>query len=508
MNKSFQPLVSAFCVALALVSCKGNYITYEQFGAVGDGIHDDFPAIVAAHDAANGQGLPVKADDSKTYLLKGDGLTAVIKTDVDFGQAHFVIDDVDLTHFRTPVFRVESDSSPVEIEGVASLSKGQESLGVSLPGRCLVEVVDNSEKVYIRRGLNQNNGTDKTEVFVADGAGKIEESSALVWDYKNVSSLKAYPIDAKQLTIKGGIFTTRANRMPAKYTYNHRGFQIERSNVRIEGLTHYVEGELEEHGAPYTGFLNVVRAADILISNCTFTAHRTYSTIGAAGLPVSMGSYDLGANRAVNIRWEHCRQTTDIDDSKYWGLFGSNFCKNLSMDDCAFSRFDAHMGVKDVTLTHCTFGYMGVQMVGFGTILLEDSEVRASRLISFRSDYGSSWDGDIIIRNCRFAPAKKSLKELNLIIGSNDGKHDFGYECRLPEKIVMENLVIDDSGFTDEAYAGPMIFGTFGRDVTVPDILPYKAEGQVVLKNVTVASGKPLGVSKNEEMFRNYEIVR
>ena len=53
-----------------------------------------------------------------------------------------------------------------------------------------------------------------------------------------------------------------------------------------------------------------------------------------------------------------------------------------------------------------------------------------------------------------------------------------------------------------------MIFGTFGRDVTVPDILPYKAEGQVVLKNVTVASGKPLGVSKNEEMFRNYEIVR
>ena len=491
----------------ALVACSPRVVTYEQYGAVGDGVHDDFPAVVAAHEAANAKGLPVRADDAKTYLLRGDGMTAVIKTDVDFGQARFLIDDVDLTHYKTPVFRVESGLEPVKIEGVSALSAGQASLGVTLPGRSLVEVVDNSEKVYIRKGLNQNNGTDKTEVFVADAAGNIEESSALVWDYGKVSSLTAYPIDKTQLTIKGGIFTTRANQMPSKYNYNHRGFQIERSNVRIEGLTHLVEGELEEHGAPYTGFLNVVRAADVLITGCTLTAHKTYRTIGAAGLPVSMGSYDLGANRAVNIRWEHCRQTTDIDDSNYWGLFGSNFCKNLSMDDCVFSRFDAHMGVKDVTLTNCSFGYMGVQMVGFGTILLEDSEVRASRLIAFRNDYGSSWDGDIIVRNCRFAPANKSLKDLNLITGSNDGTHDFGYECRLPGKILLENLVIDDSGLADADYAGPMLFGTFGRDVTASGLLPYEAEGQVILKNVTVTSGKPLGVSKNEKMFANYEII-
>ena len=508
MIKLIQSFAAFACMALALVSCNAKYITYEQFGAVGDGVNDDFPAIVAAHEAANAQGLPVKANDKKTYLLKGDGLTAVIQTDVDFGKAHFIIDDVDLTHYRTPIFQVESDQEAVDVQGVGSLSKGQKSLGVSLPGRCLVEVVDNSEKVYIRKGLNQNNGTDKTEVFVADADGNIEESSAPVWDYAHVSAMKAYPIDQKQLTLKGGIFTTRANQMPSKYTYNHRGFHIERSNVKVENLTHLVEGELEEHGAPYTGFLSVVKAADVLITDCLFTAHKTYRTIGAAGLPVSMGSYDLNTNRAVNIRWEHCRQTTDIDDSKYWGLFGSNFCKNLSMDDCVFSRFDAHMGVKDVTLTNCTFGYMGVQMVGFGTILLEDSEVRASRLIAFRDDYGSSWDGDIIVRNCRFAPANKSLKELNLIIGSNDGTHDFGYECCLPGKIVLENLVIDDSGLADADYAGPMLFGTFKRDVTVPGLLPYKAEGQVVLKNVTVTSGKPLGVSKNEAMFANYEIVR
>ena len=57
----------------ALVACSPRVVTYEQYGAVGDGVHDDFPAVVAAHEAANAKGLPVRADDAKTYLLRGEG---------------------------------------------------------------------------------------------------------------------------------------------------------------------------------------------------------------------------------------------------------------------------------------------------------------------------------------------------------------------------------------------------------------------------------------------------
>ena len=501
--------VIAFCGALALTACsgKGKYITYEQFGAVGDGVHDDFPAIVEAHNAANERGLPVKADDEKTYLIKGDGLCAVIKTDVDFGNAHFIIDDVGLEHYTTPIFQVVSDLKPEIITGVTTLAKGQKSLGVTLTCRSLVQVVDSTENVYIRMGPNRNNGTAKTEMMVVGRNGDIEETSAPVWDYGTITSMTAYPIDKGTLTIKGGNFTTIANQMPSEYTYNHRGIQIGRSNVVVKDMVHLVEGELD-HGAPYSGFICIGTASDILVTGCTFTAHKTYQTIGSAGLPVSMGSYDLNAAYAVNIRWEHSRQTTDINDSGYWGLFGSNFCKNLSMDDVYFSRFDAHMGVKDVNLTNSTFGYMGVGLVGFGTLLIDSCEIRAHRIVSFRDDYGSSWDGDIIIRNTTFKPQDPNRSSISLISGFNDGTHDFGYECCLPSRIEMENVTIDDSGFTNEDYAGPNIFGTFGRDVTKAGLYPFKAEGKVVMKNVSTASGKPIGVSLNEKMFNGYEIVR
>ena len=48
-------------LAFAGTALSADVVTYEQFGAKGDGTTDDLPAIVAAHKAANARGLPVKA---------------------------------------------------------------------------------------------------------------------------------------------------------------------------------------------------------------------------------------------------------------------------------------------------------------------------------------------------------------------------------------------------------------------------------------------------------------
>ena len=497
--------------ALALAAGAQDFVTYEEFGAVGDGKADDMAAIVAAHAAANEKGMPVRAGAGKTYYIGKGARTAVIRTDVDFGTAAFVIDDreVPLDKRSTPVFRISAAAKPVAIKGPATLSRGQANIGVTLPGPCLVKVEDDTVRQYIRYGLNQNNGTPKREVFLAAADGAVDPATPIVWDYGTVTRVTAHPLDAKMLTVRGGRFTTIANQAESKYTYYGRAISVQRSNVLIDGLHHDITGE-GDHGAPYGGFVSISFAANVMVSNCVFTAHKTYRTIGAAGKPVSMGSYDLSANNSVNVSFVNCRQTTDINDRRYWGIIGSNYCKNMLYDGCVFSRFDAHMGVANATIRNSELGYMGINAIGFGTFLVENTTVRSRSFFNLRNDYGSTWRGEFIVRNCTFVPRIGEKAFGALVNGESTDWHDFGYECHMPRKIVFDGLKIDDSN-CPEKYDGPFVFGQFSRKNVAPGYVekhPYHVTEEVVLRNVTTASGKPVALSPNMHMFRNVKVVR
>ena len=68
-------------------------LTYGSYGAIGDGVTDDFEAIRAAHAYANEHGLTVYADEGKTYYLGQHTDAIVIKTDTVWYNAEFIIDD-------------------------------------------------------------------------------------------------------------------------------------------------------------------------------------------------------------------------------------------------------------------------------------------------------------------------------------------------------------------------------------------------------------------------------
>ena len=501
------------CSAAVLLALEGGagtrgFVTYEEYGAVGDGKTDDQNAIVSAHRAANEKGLPVKAGDGKTYYIGKGASVAVIKTDVDFGTAKFIIDDRELDDLKMPVFRIDPSTKSFDVKGVGTLAAGQKSLGVKLPGLCLMEVQNKNVKQYIRYGRNQNNGTAQREMFLADASGAVDPRTPIIWDYKAVTGLKAHPVDAKTLVVRGGHFTTIANQAESKYRYHGRGIAVRRSNVRIEGVRHYVTGE-GDHGAPYGSFVGVSFCANVTVSNCLFTAHKTYSTIGSAGKPVSMGSYDIGANNAVNVSFIDCRQTTDINDRRYWGIFGSNYCKNLLYDGCVFSRFDAHMGVANATVRNCELGYMGINAIGFGTFLVENTTVYSPNFFNLRSDYGSTWKGEFIVRNCTFVPGNGNGSIGTLVNGSSIDWHDFGYTCHMPRRIVFDGLRIDDSHHP-EKYDGPRIFAMFNNKNTGSKYFekyPYRVTEEVVLRNVTTTSGKPVCLSPNKWMFRNVKVT-
>jgi len=479
-------------------------VRYGDFGARGDGKTDDLEAIAQAHAFANKRGLAVKADDDATYFIGGKNKTVVIQTNTDFGSAKFIIDDTSVENRRANVFEVRSALPPIRPKGISPLKRNQRETALALEHRCVIVVNNSHVKRFIRRGANQNRGASQTDVFVVDKDGAVDANTPIIWDFDQITSIIAYPVDETRLSVTGGRFTTVANAAESKYTYYARGLAIRRSNVVVDGLEHRMTGEGDQ-GAPYGGFINISRCANVTVRNTVLTGHKTYRTIGSAGRPVSMGSYDISLNRAVNVAFVDCRQTNSIHDSTYWGIMGSNYCKNLRFDRCTFSRFDAHQGVANATIRNSTLGYMGINAIGWGTLLVENTTVCGRRLINLRPDYGSTWRGEFILRNCVFKPAGGKVARACLIGGFNDGQHDFAYTCHMPTRITIQNLRIEDANHPRD-YRGPTIFANFNpryTDKSYVEKYPYITTREVVLKGVTTASGKPLRVGDNPFMFRD-----
>ena len=484
-------------------------IYYSEYGAVGDGVTDDFDAIIKAHAEANKAGLKVCADKGAKYYIGGANKTALIQTDTDWSDARFIIDDTKVENRSANIFSVSSTQPSTQITTVKTLAKNQKKIDLSLPNNSFIVVNDTLTRRYIRFGPNQNRGSAQTDVFVVDKNGNVDIKAPIIWDFNNITSMTAFPIDKKTLTISGGHFTTIANQAESRYTYYGRGISISRSNVVVEGIYHIITGELD-HGAPYSGFINISNCTGVTVQNCTLSGHKTYVTIGAAKTSVSMGSYDISVGRSTNVTFKNCKQTNDIHDPKYWGIFGSNYSKNITFDNVEFSRFDAHMGVANATIKNSVLGHQGINIIGSGVFLIENTKVCGHNFINLRNDYGSTFEGEIIIRNCEYVPRNGALSDATIINGSNSSQHDFGYPCYMPEKITIDGLIINDINPVND-YQGPKIFAPFNNENTSEAFVekyPYTVTKEVEIKNLTIKSGKSYTTSNNQYMFRNVRITK
>lgn len=481
-------------------------VDYETFGAVGDGVADDLPAIVKAHAFANAHGLPVKTKAGATYHLGRRALTAIVATDTDWGTSRFIIDDTDVENHRASLFSVQSLLAPVNL-AIPRLTRDQRQFDVQPPRDCWVKVENNNRKRYLREGLNQNNGSGQRDCFILRRNGSIEGD--IDWDYDEITKVEARPIDERPLVVRGGIFTTTANRMKQAQGYNYwlRNIAITRSNTSIEGLTHHVVGE-GEFGHPYNGFLAAQSCANVTFRDCLVTGRKTYFTIGAAGKPVSMGTYDLIANEVVNFTMIGVRMD-NICDATRWGVIGTNFCKNILLENCTLSRMDTHQGVSGTyTIRGCTLGHMGLNAIGRGTLTVEDSTLNGRALISLRRDYGSTWKGTVLIRNCRWLPGCGAPIQPYLLSASNQGQHDFGYPCFMPREITIDGLVIDDRQHPQD-YQGPYLFndpdGPEGAKSARP--FAYQLTEQVTIRRVTTTSGLKVRISPDAAFAARVKVI-
>ena len=471
------------------------FVCYEDFGAAGDGMNDDFPAIQKAHEYANEHGLPVNAKPNGVYYIGSSTKAAVIMTDTNWNTARFIIDDtkVSVEDREHNIFEVRSRYAPIKFK-TSPIKKSQymlDNLEDVLQQNAFVVAVNENCKQFIRYGPNQNQGDAQTDCFILDKSGAI--LTPLIWDFE-IASLTAYPIDAGVLSISGGIFVTIANRAESNYTYYARGINIKRSNVEVSGIVHKVTDE-PEHGAPYAGFVSTHDCAYVMFKNCHFSGHKIYETIGNANELVGMGSYDINLFRSIGIHFMNCKQDSILDNT-LWGIFSSNYCKDIMVDGCVLSRVDAHKGVANLTIKNSTIGWMGIKAIGHGVLLIDNVKVFCNRLVELRSDYGSTWDGDLFIQNVEwFLGNDLQDVKCHIISSANIGGRNFGYICSLPKKVVIKNLCVMDDDLGED-YEGVNIFyvpsqmNSHLKTFDGTERHPYIFTSELSIKNTSTKSGK------------------
>ena len=490
-----------------------NAVCYSDFGAIGDGVANDFAAIKAAHDYANENHLSVEGVAGKTYRLGDYGNESVIiKTDTLWVGCAFIIDDTDITYDMpartTPLFKVVSDRKPVEITGIKTLKMGDTNIGVKLGYPALLHIVNEEQRRYIRNELNQDKGDAQREMLLVDADGNIDPSTPVSWDYDKITKCDAYAIDDEPIDINGGHFIRWANQAPNEYYYYLRHIAVTRSNVTIRNF----ESRMIKEGAtrsPYRGTICARFCNNLTLENGVIRSHTAYYRSDKALL----GSYELAIYNCNNVTMKNLYNTRMYEEDdvtvKFRGGMGTDYCRNFYLDGCHLSSFDSHKAAGNITIVNSELEH--INCIGYGHVHIENSIVHMGpkpEIMTLRGDYGCIWRGTAYIKDVTLVSPNE---EQDFAIMAGYGRWDnwyFGYETCMPHTITI----------SDVRTSGGRPLYIFGRyiekygDVSQPTLAdgtknlnPYKPTETVIIEsnkyNVEI-------IVNDTPLFKNTKVIK
>ena len=444
-------------------------IYYSDFGAVGNGIHDDFEAIKACHEFANRYGYTVNADENAVYLIgKDKGSDYIeIKTDTNWHGCRFILDDSLLTPedaaWNSYTFRITGDYSKKTYTAsdlpVKTIEKGAANIGWAPGYRAMVVFKDETKKVYIRYSfLIGDDGEPLQEFVIVDENGNIDPSTPIQWDFTNITSIEVVRIEDKPIVISGGEYDEQAG-IDKRAVFETRVFQtltetpvgyrkgtidISRSNVTFKNIYHEIVGEYDvEHGCSYYGFTNTSNADNVRYENITFQRYRVFNS--------SYRSYEVRVGMSNNVLWYNCNMSNFFGSNGEvysYGMMGTSHSKNLTFDRVEFNTFDSHRGGYNATIRNSTLVF--VSYIGAGKLNVENTTFYTTRkdsethAIWLRKDYGSHFDGDMVVSGVtlKYADYNNRAPEVALI-SATWVNHYFGYKTVMGRSITVNDIKLE-----------------------------------------------------------------
>ncbi|MBQ8381099.1 MAG: hypothetical protein IJY18_04320 [Clostridia bacterium] len=281
-------------------------VRYSDFGADGTDTKDDFDAITAAHEYANQCGQKVLADEGRniTYYIRPDMGTSEaeevatkieyegipIKTNVDFKNATFIIDDKGSKAYNTrdnSLFYTARDHEAIVLNQTQIRETFGEDIEIHVGDTEIpwlagyitetsMVYVENMHRDFVRWGSNQGNGDTRKELYIVNPDGSLDPNTLPCFDflksqrvysaskddpnyqlgkhyytdyYCPITKMEIYRIDDAPITIENGTFINNCCEAVAetdfvnKYHAYARGFKFMRANVTFENIVHKIENE-------------------------------------------------------------------------------------------------------------------------------------------------------------------------------------------------------------------------------------------------------------------------
>lgn len=426
---------------LSAVLMNVQHVNYQMFGAVGDGENDDSVQIKTAHIYANRHNLPVHNYTGEYWLKKPNDIE--IFTNVDWGNSIFHIDERSNSSAASR-FRILSRSVPKAIELGNAQKEGflaRFKPGVQLIpelaayANCLVSIADQNDRIGFRAGSDyKGQSWAREELFYIEEYGR--NTTDIAWEFKDYTTLTAYPVDPGYLTVNGGTFYLSGDSPGMKYVRN--GFHISRSRTIIQNQWVGLEpGKLDVAMSPRSGFYFFSNVYDVKLENIRLIPYEQDREGKKSDVPA--GTYGIGGSRILNAFF---RNVTAEGGPVHWGVFGTNINKNFRVENCRLNRIDVHFHCWNLYIKDSSIGYRGISVTGGGDLFIENTSCYNRNFVNFRRDFGSKWDGNIRLRNCRFIPSVAT--EINLL-DFNPMDFDYKYPLGFGRSIIVENLVIDFS---------------------------------------------------------------
>ena len=452
-------------------------IYYKDFGAKGNDDLCDFNAIKEAHKIANQYGHTVNAEPGVIYNIgKNTGKESiVVQTNTNWNGCKFIIDDKGLerenSEYYVSIFSISSSvsSSNKDYTGdnvpISSIYVGATNIGFK-PGFEAIVYVENSNVLqFVRTGGGQNNdpGKPQQEVVRVDADGNIDPTTPIQWDYSVVTRVKVVRIDDAPITVSGGAegvyttFTTLFNGSSYRErdSYLSRNIRVTRSNVTVTNFVHVIEGEDGcQSGQPYDGFTCTDYAYNVTWQGLTLQRYKTWNNT-VSGSQVAR-SYEVRAGHCVNLTYKDCTQSNFFHEpnggTRGNGMMGTNYCRNITLDGCKFNTFDAHCGVYNASVINSTVAY--ISLIGQGTFTLQGTTVYAtrvdtneSRVIELRPDYGSSFNGTLIVKDVTVKYMHD--RDVVLLYGTWEDTYR-GFKTYLPGTVYLDNIKLVQVAFEND----------------------------------------------------------